>query len=116
VLIVTGLVLASLPAQAGLRDRHRKDVGPPKRPFFECGSALKAALQLDGTDRGVARARQAASLLTSGPHAMKWDFGTQPITGIRMSFATGDTTPDAKTWQPESGGAGDAHSVGVVFS
>jgi uncharacterized membrane protein len=55
---------------------------------FTDAAALSAALSLDGTDSGLARARAAAARLASGPHAMRWDMGTQRITNITTSFST----------------------------
>jgi len=53
---------------------------------FADAAALNAAIQLDGTDQGLARARTAAAELAAGPNAMKWDMGTQPITDITVTF------------------------------
>jgi len=58
---------------------------------FTDAAALNAALEFDGTDQGRTRARAAAAELASGPNAMKWDMGTQPITQIITSFATDAT-------------------------
>ena len=68
---------------------------------FTDAAALNAALHMDGSDPGFARARAAAVELASGPNAMKWDMGTQSITAIQASFAKGDLSPDPKTWQPK---------------
>jgi hypothetical protein len=57
---------------------------------FSDAAALNAALQLDGTEAGLGRARKASSALATGPHAMKWDLGSQPITDITSSFAKND--------------------------
>jgi uncharacterized membrane protein len=54
---------------------------------FTDAAAIAAALQLDGTDAGLKRARADATRLASGPHAMRWDMGTQPITNIKTSFS-----------------------------
>ncbi len=60
---------------------------------FTDAAALSAAMELNGTDSGVALARTGAGRLASGPHAMRFDMGTQPITNIATSFS-----PDNKTW------------------
>jgi Flp pilus assembly protein TadG len=97
VLIVTCIVLATLLALAGLGiDIGRMYVIQSELQAFSDAAALNAALQLDGTAGGIARARQAASEFATGPHAMKWDLGSQPITDIKTSF--------------------DAHSVRVTAS
>ena len=91
VLIVTCIVLAILLGLAGLGiDIGRMYVIRSELQAFSDAAALNAALQLDGTEQGIARARQAASALTTGPHAMKWDLGSQPITDITSSFVKND--------------------------
>src|ERR1700693_5700592 len=91
VLIVTCIVLAILLALAGLGiDIGRMYVVRSELQAFSDAAALNAALQLDGTDAGLARARRAASALATGPHAMKWDLGSQPITDITSSFLKND--------------------------
>lgn len=81
---------------------------------FTDSAALTAALRMDGSDQGIKSAEQAAAELTTGPNAMMWDMGTQPITGISTSFAKGETAPDASSWQAEPKTAGDQHFVRVV--
>jgi uncharacterized membrane protein len=91
VLIVTCIVLAILLGLAGLGiDIGRMYVIRTELQAFSDAAALNAALQLDGTDQGTDRARQAASALATGPHAMKWDLGSQPITDITTSFVKND--------------------------
>ena len=93
VLIVTCIVLAILLGLAALGiDIARMYVIQSELQAFSDAAALNAALQLDGTDRGIARARASASELASGPHAMKWDLGTQPITDITTNFPKNDST------------------------
>ena len=91
VLIVTCIVLAILLALGGLGiDIARMYVIQSELQAFSDAAALNAALQLDGTEPGIARARAAASELATGPHAMKWDLGAQPITDIGMTFVKDD--------------------------
>jgi uncharacterized membrane protein len=91
VLIVTCIVLAILLGLAGLGiDIGRMYVIKSELQAFSDAAALNAALQLDGTDAGLDRARHAASELATGPHAMKWDLGSQPITEITSSFVKND--------------------------
>ena len=97
IVIVTCIVLTILLGLAGLGiDIGRMYVIQSELRAFSDAAALNAALQLDGTARGLERARQAASEFATGPHAMKWDLGSQPITDIKTSF--------------------DSHSVRVVVS
>ena len=87
VLIVTCILLAILLGLAGLAiDIARMYVIQSELQAFSDAAALSAALQLDGTVRGAEHARHAALELTTGPHAMKWDLGSQPITDIATSF------------------------------
>jgi len=53
-------------------------------------AALSEAHQIDGSDSGNVRARDAAVSLAQGPHAMKWDMGTQPISDINSTFESKD--------------------------
>ena len=76
---------------------------------FTDAAALSAAMELNGTDSGLARARTGAGRLANGPHAMRWDMGTQPITNIATSFSS-----DNKTWQEQPKQAGDFRFVRVV--
>ena len=101
VLIVTCIVLAILLGLAGLGiDIARMYVIQSELQAFSDAAALSAALHLDGTERGIARARASASELASGPHAMKWDLGTQPITDITTSFPQDDVRVVVKASAP----------------
>jgi uncharacterized membrane protein len=87
VLIATCIILALLVAIAGLGvDIGRMCVIKSELQAFADAAALTAATQLDGSESGIARARAAAREVATGPHAMKWDMGTQPITGITSTF------------------------------
>src|ERR1700737_525201 len=81
---------------------------------FADAAALNAAMQLDGTEQGLERARTAAAQLATGPNAMKWDLGTQPIADITASFAKGDTVPDPNSWEEKPTAASDRRFVRVV--
>jgi Flp pilus assembly protein TadG len=83
---------------------------------FADAAALSAALELDGSDAGLARARAAANRVATGPNAMRWDMGTRPVTEISLSFAKGDGSPDPKTWQAEPKASSDYRFVRVVAS
>jgi len=117
VLIVTCIVLAILMALAALGiDIGRMYVIKSELQAFADAAALNAAIQLDGTDQGLERARTAAIQMASGPNAMKWDMGTQPIIDITATFAKGDAVPDPDSWQAKPGSTGDRHFVRVVAS
>ncbi len=117
VLIVTCIVLAILMAFAGLGiDIGRMYVIKSELQAFADASALNAAMQLDGTEQGVERARTAAAQLATGPNAMKWDMGTQPIMDMKASFAKGDALPDPNSWEEKPANASDRHFVRVVAS
>jgi uncharacterized membrane protein len=91
VLVVTCIVLAILLGLAGLGiDIGRMHVIRSELQAFSDAAALNAALKMDGTGQGIERARLAASALAAGPHAMKWDLGSQPITDIQTSFTQTD--------------------------
>ena len=116
VLIVTCIVLAILMAFAGLGvDIGRMYVIKGELQAFADAAVLNAAMQLDGTEQGLDRARTAAAQLATGPNAMKWDMGTQPIADITASFAKGDTVPDPNSWE-EKPSTNDRHFVRVVAS
>jgi uncharacterized membrane protein len=76
---------------------------------FTDAAALSAAMELNGTDSGLALARTGAGRLASGPHAMRFDMGTQPITNITTSFSL-----DNKTWQEQTKPSADCRFVRVV--
>ncbi|MBZ5609574.1 MAG: Tad domain-containing protein [Acidobacteriia bacterium] len=83
---------------------------------FTDAAALSAAMELDGTDAGIVRARGAAAGLAGGPHAMKWDLGTKPITEIAPSFAPGDARPDPQRWSAKPKEAGGIRFARVSAS
>ena len=76
---------------------------------FTDAAALSAALQLNGVESGFTNARAGASRLANGPHAMRWDMGTQPITNITTSFSS-----DQTTWQEHPKSSADCRFVRVV--
>jgi len=89
VLIVTSIALTLLLGLAGLGiDIGRMYVIRAELQSFTDAAALSAALSLDGSGSGFDRARAGAVRLASGPHAMRWDMGTQQITNISTSFST----------------------------
>ena len=115
VLIATSIALVILLALAGLGiDVGRMYLIKDELQAFADAAALSAALKVDGTGQGIENARQAVAELTTGPHAMKWNMGTEPITEIAVGFAKGDAAPDARSWQAEPHGAGEFRFVRVV--
>jgi Putative Flp pilus-assembly TadE/G-like len=109
VLIATSIALTILLALAALGiDLGRMYVIRAELQSFTDAAALSAAIQLDGTDSAVTNARTGAGRFASGPHAMRWNLGTQPITNIVTSFSA-----DNKTWQEQPKG-GNCRFVRVV--
>lgn len=97
VLIVTSIAMTFLIAVAGLAvDIGRMYVIRAELQSFTDAAALAAALELDGSESGLARARSGAARFATGPHAMRWDMSSQAITHITTSFST-----DQKTWQDQ---------------
>jgi uncharacterized membrane protein len=115
VLIATSIALIILLALAGLAvDVGRMYVIKSELQAFTDAAALSAAACLDSTGPGLGKAQKAPLELTTGPNAMKWDLGTRPVTEFTSTFAQGDTTPDAKTWQAEPQDAANYRFVRVV--
>jgi Flp pilus assembly protein TadG len=112
VLIVTAISMTLLLGLAGLAiDIGRMYVIRAELQSFTDAAALSAALELNGTDSGIARARTGAGRLANGPHAMRWDMGTQPITNITTSFSS-----DRASWQERPKQAANFRFVRVVAS
>lgn len=112
VLIVTAISMTLLLGLAGLAiDIGRMYVIRAELQSFTDAAALSAALELNGTDSGIARARTGAGRLANGPHAMRWDMGTQPITNIVTSFSS-----DQATWQEQPKQAANFRFVRVIAS
>lgn len=117
VLIVTAIALAILLGLAvfGI-DLGRMYVIKSELQAFTDSAALTAAMEMDGTADGLARARDAAKRPASGENAMRWDMGSKPIESISSSFAKGDELPDPKSWQATPQAAGDYRFVRVTAS
>jgi uncharacterized membrane protein len=110
VLIATSIALTLLLALAGLGiDVGRMYVIRAELQSFTDAAALSAALELDGTSTGLERARTGANRLATGPQAMRWDMGTQPIKNTTTSFSS-----DKTTWQEQPKQPGNCHFVRVV--
>ena len=69
---------------------------------FADSASLSAALQLDGTAEGIGRAKAAIVESETGPHALKWDMGTKPVSNAKVTFAKASEKsadkPDDATW------------------
>lgn len=112
VLIATSIALTILLALAALGiDLGRMYVIRAELQSFADAAALSAATELDGSDGGLANARAGAQSLATGPHAMRFDLGTEPITNIATSFSA-----DNKTWQDRPQQPGDARFVRVIVT
>ena len=110
VLIVTSISMTLLLGLAGLGiDIGRMYVIRTELQAFTDAAALTAAVELNGTDAGLALARTGAARLADGPHAMRWDMGTQQIANIATSFSSND-----KTWQEYPKQASDCRFVRVI--
>ncbi len=117
VLIATSVAVMILVGLAVLGiDLGRMYMIKSEMQAFADSAALSAALELDGSEAGLARARTAASGLASGPNAMRWDMGTRPITDISVRFAKGDPMPDPKSWQTQPKPSADYRFVQVSVS
>ena len=110
VLIATSIALTILLALAALGiDIGRMYVIRAELQSFTDAAALSAAIELDGTDSAFTNARIGAGKFATGPHAMRWNLGTQPITNIVTSFSA-----DNKTWQDHPKPGADYRFVRVV--
>ena len=88
ILIVTCIALIFLLGIAVLAiDVARMRIIKSELQAFTDAAALNAALHWDGSKQDLPRARAAATELASGPNAMRWDMGTQPITAIQVSLS-----------------------------
>lgn len=110
VLIATSIALTILLALAALGiDLGRLYVIRAELQSFTDAAALSAAMELNGTDIGLANARAGAARLATGPHAMRWDLGTQPIGNVVTSFSANN-----QTWQERPKQPGDVRFVRVI--
>jgi len=118
-LLATGASLVAIVGIAGISvDLGRMYIAKNELMAYTDASAVAAALQLDGTSAGIARAQTAAAGMGTGAHAMGWDFATKTVTGASLQFAKGlDATPnkpDSNTWDPNPASPGDYRFVQVT--
>ena len=72
-LVVTAIGLAGVVGMAGLGiDVGRMHVARTEVQTLVDGASIAAALQLDGTSQGIARAVSAVNTAQTGSSAMKW--------------------------------------------
>lgn len=118
--MITCVALTILLAFAALAiDVARIYVIQSELQAFTDAAALRGAMELDGGAEAVHRARDSAAGLASGPHAMKWDLGTKPISDVSAIFAreaAGSGAPDPATWTSEPRDATGYRFVRVVAS
>jgi Flp pilus assembly protein TadG len=117
ILIVTALSMVVIAGIAGLAvDAGRMYVARSEVRSFAESAALSAALQLDGTSEGIARARSAATSAAGN----KWDMATKTISNVIVSFAKGaDKTsnkPDVATWSANPADPASCRFARVVAS
>src|SRR5258708_33916691 len=63
--------------------------------IFTDAAALTAALQLNGTSEGIAKAREAVARVP-----IRWQLGTKEFTGVVVEFS-----PDGGRWEKDPGAA-----------
>ncbi len=102
-LIVSAVSLLAIVGIAGISvDVGRMYIAKNELMAYTDAASIAAALQLDGTTAGIARAQSAAAGMGTGANAMGWDFATKKITGSTYLFAQGlaatPNTPDPATW------------------
>lgn len=89
VLIVTAISMTLLIGVAALAvDLGRLYVVRAELQSFTDAAALTAARDLDGSAGSLDRAKADAQKLAEGPHAMRWDMGSQPIAHVTVSSST----------------------------
>jgi uncharacterized membrane protein len=90
VLIAMSVTMLLMLAMIGLAfDFGRIYIARNEAQIFTDAAAMTAATKLDGTEAGLARAREAVSALP-----MRWNLGTRPFTGVIVEFSA-----DGRRWQ-----------------
>lgn len=90
VLIVTGIAMTLLIGVAALAiDIGRLYVIRAELQSFTDAAALIAARDFDGSAASLDRAKADAQKLAEGPHAMRWDMGSQPIAHVTVTSSRG---------------------------
>jgi uncharacterized membrane protein len=96
VLIAMSVSMLVLLAVLGLAfDLGRIYIARNEAQIFTDAAALAAALQLNGTAEGVAKAREAVAKVP-----MRWQLGTKEFTGVVVEFS-----PDGVKWEKDPGDA-----------
>jgi Putative Flp pilus-assembly TadE/G-like len=120
-LIATAVSLVAVIGIAGVSvDLGRMYIVKSELMAYTDASSVAAALQLDGTVAGLARAQTAVTGMADGSNAMGWDFDTKTISGVTVQFAQGlaatPNLPDATTWNANPASPGDYRFVQVTAS
>jgi hypothetical protein len=120
-LIATGLGLLAIVGMAGVSvDLGRMYIAKSELMAYTDAAAVAAALQLDGTVAGIARATSAATGMAAGSNAMAWNFATIPVTGAGVQFAQelagSPNVPDGTTWNANPPNPADYRFVQVTTS
>jgi len=120
-LLAMGVSLVAVVGMAGISvDLGRMYIAKNELMVYTDAASIAAALQLDGTAAGIARAQNAAAGMSTGSNAMGWDFATKPIAGATLQFAKGlsasPNVPDAASWAPNPADPTDYRFVQVTAS
>jgi len=120
-LVVTAIGLAGVIGMAGLGiDVGRMYVARTEVQTLVDGASIAAALQLDGTSQGIARAVSAVNTAQTGSSAMKWDMGTKLVSSVTTEFAKGlaayPNSPDGSSWDTNPANPVDYRFVRVTGS
>jgi putative Flp pilus-assembly TadE/G-like protein len=113
--MTTAVALVMAMAVLGLTlDVGRAYVIKNELQAFADAASIAAAFELDGTSAGVTRAYAAAGTgpTTGGAPPNRYDFATQAIGSVQVSFAT----TFGGTYQPEGSAAADSRFVQVTVA
>lgn len=92
VLIAMSVTMLLLLAVVGMAfDMGRVYIARNEAQIFTDSAAMTAAVKLDGTPTGIARAREAIDQLP-----MRWNLGTQSFTGVIVEFSA-----DGRVWETD---------------
>src|ERR1039457_7212781 len=90
ILIVTCLSMVVVAGVAGMAiDVGRMCIARNELRSFADSAALSAALQLDGTSDGIARAQAAVTNAAAGPNAFEWDMATKATPNTAAGLGRG---------------------------
>jgi uncharacterized membrane protein len=105
VLIAMSITMLLLLAVMGLAfDLGRVYIARNEAQVFTDAAALTAALRLDGSSAGIAKARESVARLP-----MRWNLGTREFTGVVVEFS-----PDGVKWERDPRDASSIHQARVT--